>query len=373
VRAVRRLGILKTLHFYITRQILATLMMAALVLTLVFVLGSVVKEIMILLVNRQASFWLIIRAVGLLVPFVLAFVFPMALLTSTLLVFGRFSADLELTAVRASGVSLLALASPVLLLSIVFSVFCAWVNLDLAPRSRAAYVRLLYEIGSRKAAGFLQENQFIPLTPTVTFYAARIHGLQVEEVQIYRLGEDGKLAEWTRSPVGWIELHGDRGSLTLTNCSGMYHDGASVEPATSASDITYDFDLRQFKGQAPPSSLGDMTFRQLWTERRKLEAEGITDKPLSPLLVQMHRQVAFSFACIGFTLIGIPLGIRAHRRETTVGAAMALILVLVYYSFIILSQSLASHAEYGPHLIVWVPNFIFQVVGGFLLWKANRG
>ena len=370
MRAVGRLGILKTLHFYITRQILGTLMMAALVLTLVFVLGSVVKEIMILLVNRQASFWLIIRAVGLLVPFVLAFVFPMALLTSTLLVFGRFSADHELTAVRASGVSLLALVSPVLLLSIVFSVFCAWVNLDLAPRSRAAYVRLLYEIGSRKAAGFLQENQFIPLTPTLTFYATRIHGLQVEEVQIYRLGVDGKLVEWTRSPVGWIELHGDSGSLTLTNSSGRYHDGASVEPAPGLGEFTYDFDLRQFKGQAPPSSLGDMTFRQLRAERRKLEAEGI---PLSPLLVQMHRQVAFSFACIGFTLIGIPLGIRAHRRETSVGAAMALILVLVYYSFIILSQSLASHAEYGPHLIVWVPNFIFQVVGGFLLWKANRG
>ena len=385
---------LKTLHLYLTRQVLATLILTVVVCTFVLLLGNVLKEILALLVNRQATLGLVARAILLLIPFVMVFALPMGMLTATLLVFGRFSADQELTAVRANGISLLALVSPILLLSVALAALCGWFNLKVAPECRTAYKGLLVQQGLQNPVSLLAEGRFITELPGYLIYVGRKKGNQLEDI-LLSVTDQGQVNCRIRAQGGqyWVDTVNHQLILQLTNVVGITNRGQWDPFMMQEFPVTND--LRKVGISRGKPGYSDMTFSQLWEEKKALEQRPYVNPPppqssqeslrhdlqmlsqmgndaLMPVTVQIHRQVAFSFACIGFTLVGIPLGIRAHRRETSVGIAMAIVLVLVYYSFIVLAQSFQTRSDLSPHLLLWVPNFLFQAVGAVLLWRANR-
>jgi len=346
-------------------------------------------------VSGQATPGLVIQSILLLLPYVLVYALPMGMLTATLLVFGRFSADQELTAVRASGVSLVALATPVLLLSVALSGGAALINLDVAPRCREAYKQLLQRTGVQRVTSLIKEDRFMDYFPGYVIYVKRKRGTNLEDVLIYRLNKDNRMVERLQAARAQIisELASNRVVLRLERA--QYNNFETWMGGRSA-QIDYPLEYQAPTRGKREMDVGNMTFQELRDRLHQLERLASSTPPIAPagsealreqmrrlraartdltlpVRIQMHRQVAFSFACIGFTLIGIPLAIRAHRRETSAGVAMALMLVIIYYAFVIVGQALQSRPELAPHLILWAPNFLFQAVGAVLLWRANRG
>jgi lipopolysaccharide export system permease protein len=379
----------KTLHKYLTLQVLVSLLLTVAVFTFVLLLGTVLKEILVLLVNGQARISTALEAIGLLIPFVCVYALPMGLLTATLLVFGRFSADQELTAARASGISLLSLVTPVLLLSLLCCGVSAWFNMDLGPRSRVAYLKLIASARAGLMQAQLPAGQPIYDFPGYIFLVGENHGGDLKDVTIEWLQYNTTIF----APQGQYAVDTTSNVLTLTLFNAVSSTVTSNGTTVLSSFPIWQLppiDLNTSTNRNSKPNISDMTFWQLQDTARDLERfdlpakAGASSQEMSAQFhevkkligqtrAEMHRQIAFSFACFGFALVGIPLGIRMHRRETNVGIAIALGLVLVYYSFIILGKSLAARPELAPHLIFWLPNFIFQAVGAVLLWRANRG
>lgn len=214
---------------------------------------------------------------------------------------------------------------------------------------------------------------------------------------VWVLKDETNNVTFVRAARGKLEVDAETKSLTVHLYDAKtvdFREGRMIPGAFAHLPLQLDPNLT--RPSAFEVKISDMTCGQLWDElhdwearlnapppgryftaeqlrARRRELERLMGDPTTPIRFQIHQQIAFSFACFGFTLVGIPLGIRMHRRETNVGIGVALLLVAVYYSFIVLAQSVDTKAEYAPHLIVWLPNFIFQAVGAVLLWRANRG
>lgn len=363
------------------------------VFTFVVMLFNVLKEILPLLVGGQVKLPLVLKALALLMPFAVVYALPMGFITAALLVFGRFSADQELTAARAGGISLLSLISPVIILSLLCCALSAWFNMDIGPRSRVAYVNLRNELKGELVSAQIPEDRVISDFPGYLFYTAKNRGGKLENVQIFKFEPGTNYSTEVMAPTGEIESDLATKKMTVTLFDARIIREYPHMVSSSVAKYPFVFDLNINSNQVYKPKISDMTFGQLQDEMNRLETLHVpvvatnqaqlreqlgairTERRdwTEVVRVEMNRQIAFSFACFGFTLVGIPLSIRVHRRETNIGITMALLLVLVYYSFVLLGQSLSGRPDLAPHLILWLPNLVFQAVGVVLLWRANRG
>ena len=182
---------LRLLDRYILRQTLAPFFFALAALTSILLLNQVARRLP-KLVGKGLPWSVIGEVFALTIPFIIVMTLPMALLLAILYAFTHLGADNEITAMKASGVSIRQMLAPVLLAGAVMACVTFYVTDQIHPRSNARLKALISDIGRKKPTLELAEQAINPIPPSNLFLrAGRVdaNSGRLKDVAIYDLGQ----------------------------------------------------------------------------------------------------------------------------------------------------------------------------------------
>jgi lipopolysaccharide export system permease protein len=223
----------KLLSRYLLREHLPPFVFALAALTGLMLLNQVARQFS-QLVGKGLPWGVILEVFGLSVPFIVAMTLPMAVLVAVLYAFVRLGADNEITALRASGVNLVALIRPVLFAALGLAIV-AFLFIDhVLPPSNHKLKTLLVDIARKKPTFELKEQMVNEVIPQQFFLrAGRIDQAadRLRDVQIYDLTNDQR-RRTIYADSGYMRFNADRTDLWLTLFDGYVHDYDRTQPAT---------------------------------------------------------------------------------------------------------------------------------------------
>jgi lipopolysaccharide export system permease protein len=361
---------------YIFKSVLTTCTAAVAVFAFVLIVGNVIKDLLNYFVTGQIDAVTFMRLSLMLVPFVVSFALPMGVLTGVLLTLGRLSADSEITAMRAAGLSLRRIARPVILLGLLSGFLALYINFEAMPAARTQY--------NRERAGALRANPLnliVPLTfirdfPGATVYVSKKlsndQGDVLKDIWLWQLDGEGRVIRFVRADSGRVSYDEENNALVLTLLSGRVEKRDAQAPENFATpSLVGSFDKweavrfpldRMFRDSGVRTKLDWMPLKALLTERRSLTQAAAQNDEQRLRIAQIDFAVSdrtnMALAVFTFALIGVPLGVKVSRRETSANLGLALGLALGYYFFTTAVSWLDHHPEYRPDLLLFAPNLV---------------
>ncbi len=318
-------------------------------------------------------------------PSFLVLSFPMAVLLSTLLSYGKLSANSELLALRSLGIKTSRIIAPALAVSIFMTGLTFYFNDNLVPTSnKLAESTLRSGIGSafNKEKGknniiFSRKGSRIGAStnkPTKTntllthiFYASRFENNIMREVTVL---------DFSRENIKQI-LTAKNAIFNKDNSSWIFKDGSIV--STDSMGQTTSIKFKQYiypfvEGPLDlakvPKDASDMSLKEA------LEAENIYKKigdlkEIRKIQVRIQEKFTLPCACLVFGLIGSILGSKSNLRSSkSQGFGLSVILILFYYVMSFIFSAFGVKGLLPPIIAAWFP-VIISLGAGFYFLRRN--
>lgn len=361
---------------YIGKQVLAGTLYAVVVLGVILVLGNLFKQVQPLLVEQKAPLSLVLRFVIGVLPLSLMYTIPWGFLTAVLMVFGRMSANHEITSFRVGGLSLWRISAPVFVIGVLLSGLSLWLNINVVPNAKASTRELVYEQAVRDPGSLLK--------PGVVQGDFKGNGQEIQKLLI-----EGKSSDWLEGfhfyvlpdpkvgPGDMTYVHAARAALSVDkekNQLRLKLEDAYFESRNEEGKVE-----TAFAGEAEPlvidlKNTTDRKVRPKLMSNVQIRNEIATNTTMSKdlkkkLESEIMTRFSFSMACIAFAFVGVPLGLQSHRSDTLRGLMVSVLIGTGYFLIAMMADQVKSVP--AAMALLWSPNLLCVVFGLFLFRRAR--
>ena len=351
-------------------------MIGFLLFTIIF-LSDKMTELADLVINYGVDFFTTIRLFIYLMPAFLAITMPMGVLVGVMVSFNRLNSDNEIISMKLSGLNIRSVITPVLLASLILSVFMiGWNNYVLAW-GNTSFRNLVYNITRDHASMVIQKKVFISDFDKFVFYVEEKDDKTgfLNHIMIISQATENSPAYYISAATGYVFPDPREKTVYLRLDNGYLHQ---IDPKNEAvyskikfSNYNIILDLKnKLSGMiSNEKSAREMSLKELGNEITRTFDKGINTNVLK---VEYHKKMAIPFACLSVTLLGIALGISIKIKGTSLSFIISLGLILIYYFLLLAGEITGSNGTIAPWLAMWLPNIVTAVVGLIIMYLAVK-
>ena len=371
---------------WLIAQILPPMLFAISAFTVISLSVGVMFDLIRKIVEFGLPLFLAIKVLFFSLPSFLVLSFPMAVLLSTLLAYGKLSANSELLALRSLGIKTSRIIAPAIAVSILMTGLTFYFNDNLVPKSnKLAESTLRAGIGSsfssEEGKGNIMFSRYGSRIESATnkptkintflthiFYASWFENNIMQGVTVL---------DFSRQDIQQI-LKAKSAVFDKENSSWIFSDGSIVSVDQGGQTTNIQFEKYRYPFVEGPLDLArvpkDATEMSL---KQALEAERIYKetgnlKEIRRIQVRIQEKFTLPFACLVFGLIGSSLGSKSNLRSSkSQGFGLSVILILVYYVMSFVFSSFGVKGVLSPIVATWLPVLISMGGGIYFLRKAS--
>ncbi|MBI3754379.1 MAG: LPS export ABC transporter permease LptF [Deltaproteobacteria bacterium] len=364
----------RIINFYIFKEIAGPFALSVAIFAVVSLLSRVLKLVE-LMVNYGIGPFLILKFIVFIMPSFLIYIIPMSFLIAVLIVYNRLSSDNEITAMKASGLSIARISLPVAWMALLAYLISTFLTLYAFPWGNISSKRLLYDIAKTKASLGLKEKAFNDVFDGLILYADRIkpetNELEGVFISDHRDEKDNYIIA---AKKGIISSEPRSMKLGLSLFNGTIHraEGNGLYKVITFNTYDLNLSLKQGKTDDPDASKTnyELTINELKKRIDAIKKEG--RDPAPSYIIDLYARFALPASVFVFGFLGIPLGVQKVRTTKFTSFTIGLGVVLFYYMLSTVFESLGKKGIIHPLLAVWGPNILMGAAGIFIFYKASK-